>query len=186
MMLQDRLFGAISFKQGIYYEVEHDKTFTTTAWILVIITAFLSQLGNFAQSQIVNWIAGAIGATVAEILGFAVGAFLIFWIGKNFFNAEVTFNEIVRTLGLAHIWRVIGFVGVITAIVPGLECILAPVIILATLLGLAAWFFAAKEALDLDIVQTLITVILGFLGFAIVVQLLSAVLAVLGFGSALL
>ena len=184
-MLQDRLFGAFSFRQGIYYEVEHDESFTTTAWILVIVAAFLNQLGTFASSDYLNGFVGAVGATLAEIIAFAIGCFLVYWIGKNFFNAEVTFGEMVRTLGLAHVWRAVGVLGVVSAIIPALTCIVWPVLILATLLGLAAWFVAAKEALDLDIVQTIITVVIGFIGFIVIVQVLTAVLGFLGFGSAL-
>jgi hypothetical protein len=184
-MLQDRLFGAFSFKQGIYYEVEHDQSFTPTAWLLVAGSALLAQLGANASADFGAWLVRSVALTAVEVLAFALAAFLIGWIGRNFFKAEVSFQEMVRTLGLAHVWRAVGVVGILTAIIPGLACILLPVTILAALLGLAAWFVAAREALDLDLVQTLITVVIGFLGFILVTQLFSAILGVLGFAGGL-
>jgi hypothetical protein len=184
-MLQDRLFGAFSFKDGIYYEVEHDESFTSTAWILVAVSAFLAQLGANASSDFVDWLIRSLALTIVEVIAFALAAFLIFWIGKNFFSAEVSYKELVRALGLAHVWRAVGVLGVVTAFLPGFACILLPVTILAILLGLAAWFVAAREALDLDLVQALVTVIIGFFGFLIIVQLFGAVLGFLGFAGSL-
>ena len=35
-MLTQRIIGALTFQRGVYAEVEADKTFTATAWILVV------------------------------------------------------------------------------------------------------------------------------------------------------
>jgi hypothetical protein len=36
-MLTNRIIGALTFRRGVYAEVEADKTFTATAWTLVVI-----------------------------------------------------------------------------------------------------------------------------------------------------
>ncbi|NIN67197.1 MAG: hypothetical protein GTO63_21360, partial [Anaerolineae bacterium] len=77
--------------------------------------------------------------------------------------AEVTFEELVRTLGLAYVWNVVGVLGVLTAFSEALRCVLAPALIVSAILMVIAWFVATKEALDLDWVQTIITVILGWI-----------------------
>ena len=89
----------------------------------------------------------------------------------------------VRTLGLAYVWNVIGVLGIL-GLVPALACILTPVIFIAGILGLVAWFIAAKEALDLEWLQTIITVFLGWIALMIITALAGIVLGLLGFGAA--
>ncbi len=183
-MLMERIIGAITFRKDVYAEVEKDTAFTKTAWILVAVVAFLNQLGSRASSNLVNWFLGAIVGTVFAIISFAVGALIINWVARTVFNAEVTFEELVRTLGLAYIWQVIGVIGALTAFSDTLSCLLTPVNFIAGILLVAAWFVAAKEALDLEWVQTIVTVILGWIVVMVVMTIATAVLAFLGLGAA--
>jgi hypothetical protein len=184
-MLVNRIIGAFTFRKGVYAEVENDTTFTTTAWILVAVVAFLNQLGSAASNSLVNWLLGAVVGTVFAILGFAVGALVINWVGRAVFHAEVSFEELVRTLGLAYVWNVVGVIGVLAAISQALSCILAPVMIIAVLLMIAAWFIAAKEALDLEWLQTIVTVFLGWVALLVVTLVIGGlVLGALGLGAA--
>lgn len=182
-MLMNRIIGAFTFRKGVYAEVEQDATFTRTAWILVAVVAFLNQLGTRASANVGGWLLGAIASTVFAVLGFALAALVIGWVGRAVFKAEVTFDELVRTLGLAYVWNVIGVIGILAAFSAALSCLLAPVMILAVILMVIAWFVAAKEALDLDWVKTIITVILGWLALLLVMLVASAVLGLLGLGA---
>jgi len=183
-MLTERIMGAFTFRKGIYAEVEQDTGFTQTAWLLVAVVSFLSQLGSNASGEFVNWIVSAVVGTVFAVAGFAVGAFVISWVGKSFFNADVTFEEMVRTLGLAYVWNVVGFIGIVSAFSGALSCVLAPVMIIAAIATAVAWFVAAKEALDLEWGQTIITVILGWIALFIIMAISGVVLGVMGFGAA--
>ena len=183
-MLSERIMGAFSFRKGIYAEVEQDASFTSTAWLLVAVVAFLNQLGSNASGDIVNWLVGAVVGTIFAVGGFAVGAFVINWAGRTFFNAEVTFEEMVRTLGLAYVWNVVGVIGVLSAISGALSCLTAPVMIIAAIATVVAWFVAAKEALDLDWGQTIVTVILGWIALIVISLISGLVLSILGFGAA--
>jgi hypothetical protein len=182
-MLVNRIIGAFTFRKGVYAEVEKDTTFTTTAWILVAVVAFLNQLGSYASGNLVNWLLGAIGGTIFAVIGFAVAALVINWVGRTVFNAEVTFEELVRTLGLAYVWNVIGVFGVLGAISEALSCVVAPVMFIAWLLMVIAWFVAAKEALDLEWVQTIVTVILGWIAWVVIMLIAGVVLDLLGLGA---
>jgi hypothetical protein len=162
-MLTTRIIGAFTFRRGAYAEVEKDTSFTTTAWILVAVVAFLNRLGSFASSDPISWLIGAIGGTILAILGFAVGALVINWVGRVVLKADVRLDELVRTLGLAYVWQVIGILGILAAFSEALSYVLVPVQIIAGILMIIAWFLAAKEALDLEWVQTIVTVILGWL-----------------------
>ena len=162
-MLMDRIIKAFTFRREVYAEVEHDASFTSTAWILVGVIAFLNQLGSFATAESTSgWIIGAIVGMIIAVIGFALAAYVIAWVGKSMFQADVNFEEMVRTLGLAYVWNVVGVFGVLSAFVPFLTCILTPAICLAAIMGLVSWFIATQEALDLDTGQTAITVIIGW------------------------
>ncbi len=185
-MLTQRVIGAFTFRKGVYKEVEQDATFTTTAWLIVIVVAFLDQLGSFASGNIVRWFGGAFLATIMAVIGFAVAAAIVSWVGRSVYNADVTFDELVRTLGLAYVWHVIGFLGVLTAPFGFLGCLTAPISIAAFVLGLVAWFVAAKEALDLEWGPTIITVVLGWLALLVIMLVAGVVLGLLGFTASLI
>ena len=183
-MLTDRIMGAFTFRKGIYAEVEQDASFTSTAWLLVAVVAFLNQIGANASGEFVNWIVGAVVGTVFAVGGFAVGAFVISWVGKTLFQADVTFEEMVRTLGLAYVWNIVGFVGVVSAFSDALACVLAPIAIVAAIAMAVAWFIAAKEALDLEWGQTIVTVILGWIALMVIMAISGVVLGIMGLGAA--
>jgi hypothetical protein len=179
-MLTDRIIGAFTFKKGTYAAVEKDTSFTQTAWILVAVVSFLSQLGSNASSNIGHWLIGTIVGTIFAVAGFALAAFVIAWVGRSLFKADVTFEELVRTLGLAYVWNVIGVVGALAAFSSALSCLLAPALFVGAILGLIAWLVAAKEALDLEWAQTIVTVIIGWIVLLVMLFIGGIVLGLLG------
>lgn len=189
-MLTERIIGALTFRRGVYAEVEADKTFTATAWILVLIFALLNQLGSYASQSIFDWLVSAGIGTLTAVAGFAIAAAVISWVGRGSFRAEVTFDELVRTLGLASVWTAVGVLGVIATFSDALSCILGPVIVISWIALVVAWFVAVQEALDLSWGKTIITVIAGFIPWAVFMALTGVVLTMLeltttGFGNLL-
>ncbi len=182
-MLMERIIGAFTFRKEVYAEVEKDTSFTTTAWILVVVVAFLNQLGANASGNLVRWLVGTVAGTIVAVVAFAVGALIINWVGRAVFNADVTFEELVRTLGLAYVWQVVGIIGVVTAISGALACVLAPVLFIAWVLMMIAWFLATKEALDLEWVQTIVTVVIGWIAYIAISVVAGIVLGLLGLGA---
>ncbi len=182
-MLMDRIIGAFTFRRRVYAEVEKDTGFTTTAWILVVVIAFLSQLGGLVSGNLIGWVIASVELTIFAVIGFAAACFVIQLVGRVLFNAEVTFAEMVRTLGLAYVWNVVAVLGVMRA-VPALECLVAPVRFGAWILGLLAWLVAAKEALDLGWVPTVVIVIIGWI-VLVVITMGGLVALSLGFPCAL-
>ena len=187
-MFTERIIGALTFRRGVYAEVEADKTFTATAWILVIIFALLNQLGSYASQGFSGWLVGTGIGTLTAIAGFAIAAAVIDWVGREVYHAEVNFNELVRTMGLASVWTAVGVLGVIAALSKALSCILGPVIVVSWIALVVAWFVAVHEALDLTWGKTIITVVIGFIPWAIIMALTGVVLSLLdltasGFGN---
>lgn len=173
----ERIIGALTFRKEVYSEVENDTSFTVTAWVLVAVVAFLNALGS-AFGPGGRGILGLIVVTILAIVGFAVASLAISWVGRALFQAEVSFEEMVRTLGLAYIWNAVGVLGILGAISPALGCVVAPAAIVAFILGLIAWFIAAKEALDLEWGQTIVTVIIGWIIMLIIRGVIGAILGI--------
>jgi hypothetical protein len=182
-MLTDRIIGAFTFRKGVYAEVEQDASFTNTAWIIVAVVAFLNQIGSYASGDLADWLIGAVVGTIFTVIGFAAGALVINWVGRALYQADVTFHELVRTLGLAYVWNVIGVLGVLGLLGEGMACVLGLVMFIAWILTVIAWFRAAREALDLDTGKTLITVLLGGLVMLAVAIIAGLVLGLLGVGT---
>ena len=185
-MLLNRIIGAFTFRKGIYSEVESDTSFTSTAWLLVTVVALLNQLGadSAGSPGLGRWLLGSILGTVFTVIGFALAAFIISWVGASVFNAQTNFEEMVRTLGLAYVWNVIGFIGILALLSPTLVCILSPVTFLGAILGFIAWLIALKGALDLDWLQTIITLVIGLVVNIIISILAGFVLGIFGLSAA--
>jgi hypothetical protein len=108
---------------------------------------------------------------------------VISWVGRRQFGSQVTFDKLVRTMGLASIWTVVGFLGIIAAFSKALSVILGPVIVISWVALVVAWFVAVHEALDLTWGKTMITVIIGFIPWALIMVLTGVVLSVLRFSA---
>ena len=179
-MLTDRVIGAFTFRRGVYAEVEQDTSFTPIAWILVTVAAFLNQLGSFASGSLLTLPIAAIGGVVFLILGFVVGVLVINWVGQIVFKADTSFGELVRTLGLAYVWQAIGVLGILSAFFRAISDVLDMVMFMAAIVLIIAWVIAAKQALGLSWVKTIITVAIGGLAqFVIRVLVLGLVLGLL-------
>jgi hypothetical protein len=183
-MLVERIIGAFAFRRDVYADVERDTSFTVTAWLLVAVVAFLNQLGTYASTNVLKWLGSAIVGTIWAVIAFGVAAYIMNWLGCTLFQADVTFEEMVRTLGLAYVWKIVGVVGILAGLADALSCLLAPALVIGWVMLVISWFVAAKEALDLDLVQTIVTVALGWLVFGLIMAVGSWILSLIGLTAA--
>ena len=179
-MLTDRIVGAFTFRRAVYAEVEQDTSFTTTAWLVVLVIGFLNQLGSQASTDLLHWLRNVAVGTIWSVIAFAVAAWVMSWLGRQLYNADVTFEEMVRTLGLAYVWNVVGVLGALSAVSSFLTCLLAPALVIGWVMLVVSWFVAAQEALDLDTGQTIITIVLGWVTFGIIMAVGSIILHLIG------
>lgn len=185
----NRIMGALTFRQGVYESVENDLSFNSTAWAIVAVVAFLNQLGaNAASVQgdagFVGWIIGTVVGTILQIAGFALACTVVAWVGRTVFQASATFDEMVRTLGLAYIWNIVGVILILGAFLPFLALLATPLLCIAAILGLIASAIALKAALDLDWTKTIITAVIAWVVIFIISFVATAILGLLGFGAA--
>jgi|GEM_PF-470644 len=190
-MLMNRIIGALTFRQGVYDEVENDPAFTSSAWMIVAAVAFLSQLGANAavlqsEAGLTGWLIGTVVGTIIAVVAFALACAIVAWVGRSIFHATATFDEMVRTLGLAYVWNVVALIAIVGAIAPALACVAAPITLIAAILGLIASAIALKAALDLDWVQTIITAVIAWVVIFVMSLLVGVVLGLLGFAGATL
>jgi len=183
-MLVERIIGAFTFRRQVYTDVERDTTFTGTAWLLVAVVAFLNQLGAHASTQVLNWLGSTVVGTVWSVISFGVAAYVMSWMGRALFKAEVSFAELVRTLGLAYVWTIVIVIGVVAGVSSVLSFLLTPVLIVGWVMLVISWFVAAKQALDLDVVKSIVTVALGWLVFGAIMAAGSWVLDLIGLSAA--
>ena len=183
-MLVERIIGAFTFRRQVYTDVERDNTFTMTAWLLVAVVAFLNQLGSQASTGVFNWLGSTVVGTIWSVIAFAVAASIMNWVGRALYKAEVNFGELVRTLGLAYVWTIVGVIGVLAGLSHTLSFLFTPVLVVGWVMLVLSWFVAAKEALDLDVVKTIVTVALGWLVFGLIMAIGSFVLNLIGLSAA--
>jgi hypothetical protein len=167
----EKIIGVLSFKPGVYAEAKKDTSFTSSAWLIVTITAILNSIGTTAaisQGRLGVWLVSALVAAVFAVLGFGLACFVIAWVGKTVFNTTASFNEVVRPLGLARVWHIVGGLGILALITPALGCVTGIFSLAAGVLGFIAWLIAAREALGLEWPQTFATVVLGMIVVAVV------------------
>lgn len=183
-MLWNRIVGALMFRAAAYEDVESDAAFTRTAWMIVAVVSFLVRLASgapyIASEGVTRWLLGSVLGAGITLIAFGLAAWVITMVGMGFFNAEVTFYQMIRTLGLAYIWAIFGVLGVVGALSPTLTALVAPIMVITWLLAVVAWVFASKRALDLSWGKTLVTVFVGALIFFAVGELISLALSGVG------
>jgi hypothetical protein len=109
----ERMLGAARLDRAIYEEVEHDTTATRQALGVVVLTALATGLGTGAGLR------GLVVGTVASVVGWAVWAGLVYWIGTQVLGEPETradWGEVARTVGFAHSPALLRVAGVIPAL----------------------------------------------------------------------
>lgn len=195
MSLMDRIMGAFTFKREVYADVKKDTSFTPTAWGIVVVVQVINQLaGYIAAGAIAAATVGAlglsnvgsamstslVGSVISMVIGvaaFAIGAYVIMFVAKSMFQAKVTFDEVVRTVGLANVWGIVGVLIVLAVISPIFLCLTGIVGLAAAVLSAVASAIAIKEAVGLDWTQTIITIVIAWVVIFVVTAVLGTLVA---------
>jgi hypothetical protein len=181
--LTDRMLRAARLDVALYNEVEADTTATNQALSVVVLVAVASGLGAALGAAIAarpaGIVFGLIGGIIAELVGWAVWSFVMYFVGTRLFGGTATYGELLRTLGFAYS--------------PGVLLILRFIPVLGGLISLAVFiwriitgFIAVREALDVESGKAIATIVIGFIGYLIVLAIVGTIFAALGLGAALL
>lgn len=155
-MLMDRIMGVFRLNPATFEEVEHDRTATGQAALVVAIVAILAAIGAGFAAQLAgaSFIANFISALIWTFLGWLVWAAISFFVGTTLFNGKATLDEMLRVIGFAYAPQML-------AIIP---CIGG---LIGAIWSLIAGFIAVRQGLDLDNTRALLTILVGFVVYII-------------------
>ena len=138
MTFLERMVGAAKLDTRVYEEVEGDRTATPQALAVVVLASVAGGIG------VGEGLRGLIFGTVAGLVGWAIWAWLTYFIGTRWLPEPETradIGELLRTIGFATspaILRVLGVVPFLSAIVFSVTAIWT----------LVAVVIAVRQALD--------------------------------------
>ncbi len=164
----DRMIRAARLEPQVYEEVEHDQSATGQAMLVVVLGAIAGGIGALSGG-----IAGLVVGVVASLVGWAVYAFIAYWVGTNIFKGPETsadWGELLRTLGFANSPRVL----MILVIIP----------VVGIFVGLAVFIWllfttviAIRQALDFDTWRAIGTAVVSLLAQVVIYAVVFALVA---------
>ncbi len=164
----NRIKGALLLDVDTFEEIEHDESATGQAAIVVIIASILAAMGiSFGPvifqtaapgsgSAIVNFLIIAVWAIVAWL----IWAAMTYFVGTRIFHGDATYGEMLRVTGFS-------LAPAAFLILSSIPCIGFAIALIVFVWSLGAVFIAVRSGLDLDFGKTLITVIVGWILYAI-------------------
>ncbi len=158
--LIDRMLGAARLNKETYEEVEADTSATRQALLVVTIVAIATGIGSIGSGGI----GGFIGGMAAGLVGWALWAWITYFIGTRLLKTPEThanWGQLARTLGFAQspgVLKVFAFIPVIGGL-----------IYLAVLIWtLVTMVVAVRQALDYTSTGRAVgVVLLSFIPYAI-------------------
>jgi hypothetical protein len=138
MTFVERMIGAAKLDVAVYEEVEADQAATPQALAVVVLAAVAGGIGVGAGLR------GLLLGTVFDLIGWAVWAWLIYFIGTRWLpepDTRADTGELLRTMGFATSPGILRVAGVVPVIGP-------LVFLIASLWTLVAVVVAVRQALD--------------------------------------
>lgn len=139
--LASRMLRAARLDPSLYEEIEHDRSASAQATIIVLLSGLAAGLGSIGQF---GGYGHVIPAMFWAVLGWLIWAALIYWIGTRLLpesQTEANKGQLLRTIGFAStpgLLRVLG-------ILPGLTGL---VFFVSAVWMLFAMVIAVRQALD--------------------------------------
>ena len=150
----DRMIRAARLEPQLYEEVEHDRSATSQALLVVVLGSIAAGIGALSGG-----IGGLIFGIVAALVGWAVYAFIAYWVGTNIFKGprtEATWGQLLRTLGFANSPRVL----LVLVVIPVVGIIVGLAVFIWTLVTTV---IAIRQALDFDTGRAIATAVVSLL-----------------------
>ena len=162
-----RMIGAARFERETYRRIAADDTAMVQAAGVVVLGALAGGISaalsvGISGGEAGGFVTGLVISTLLVLLGWVTWSGVAWFVGTRVMHSQATFGEVARGLGFAQspsMLRIFGFV-------PGLG---GPVQLLASVWGLATGFYAIRETLGLETRDTIVTVIVGFIAYTIIV-----------------
>ncbi len=171
--LVSRAIRASRLEQGVYEEVEADKTATTQAAIVVVVGAVAAGIG--AGIGTADLVGNLIAGIISGLIGWVVYAYVAFLVGTTILKAPATqadWGEVARTLGFANAPRALLVLGVVPGFYPIISLVVAIWVLVATIVGLRA-------ALDISTGRAVAVAIVSVIALIVVTAVVAGFVAAL-------
>jgi hypothetical protein len=167
----DRIIGVFKLDVATFEEIEHDKTATSQAAIVVLIVALIGAIGSGIGASMADssFISSFIGSIIATFGGWLIWSVVTYFVGTSLFAGKATLDEMLRVIGFAYAPQILGIIPCIGTII-------------GFIWTLIAGFIAVRQGLDLDNGKAFLTIIVGAIAYAILLAVLGTVF---GLGGAL-
>ena len=165
-----RIMRIIQLDKGVFREIEEDAGATVEAAIVVAVASLASAIGagitggSFFRSFIWDLLVGV-------FLGWILWAIISYFIGTSLFDGKSSIEGMLRVLGYARAPVLLSFFRFIPCVGPILALV-------GWLLSLVAGVMAIGEAMDFDTGKAIITVLIGWAVYLLLLILLSPVIGV--------
>ena len=175
--LVNRMIRAAKLEVPLYEEVEADITATSQALLVVVVVSVASGIGQAGSGR--NLIAQLLFGLLTALIGWGVWSYVMYFVGTRVFHGTATYGELLRTLGFASspgVLNILRFIPVLGGLIT----------LIVGIWRIVTGFIAVREALDLDTGNTIATIVVGIVGYIIVVAIVGTILGLIGLGAGLL
>lgn len=149
--LVERAIAAARLDSGAYEEVEADATATSQAAAIVAISALAQAISEY-QAGVGHMLLALGGA----LIGWIIGAAVIYIVGVTLFKGTATVGELLRTLGFAQAPGVLYIVSIVPLVGTIAKFAISIWILVATVI-------AIRQALDITTGKAIVTGVVAWL-----------------------
>jgi hypothetical protein len=165
-MFFNRIAGVFKLDPRTFEDVEHDRTATGQAALVVTVVAVLSGIGAAVLgTRTGDFLQVFIGTVFWAFAGWIIWSGITLFIGTRIFNGRADMGEMLRVIGFASAPLGLGIIPCIGGVV-------------GVLWTAAAVYVALRQGLDLDGGRAMLTALIGFLVYALGYLILFVTLAI--------
>jgi hypothetical protein len=163
-MLTDRILGVLKLNVDTFEEIEADESATSQAALVVLIVAIISAVGSGISGVISD--TGFFGSFFSTLLttfvGWLLWSAITYFVGTSLFEGEADLGEMLRVIGFSYAPQILGIIPCVGGII-------------GAIWSLVCGFIAVRQGLDLDDTKAFLTIIVGFIGYVVVMLIFGAI-----------
>ncbi len=160
-----RIVGVFKLDVNVFEEIEHNASLTLPAAIIVVLIALINGFGGVFSRLIFggNLLGGFFGPILYTLLGWILWSALTWFVGTRFFKGQADLTEMMRVIGFAFLPLFLSIIPCIGSVIGGIW-------------ALIAGFIAVRQGLDLDNTKTFLTIVVGAIGYLILVGIFNLII----------
>jgi hypothetical protein len=170
----DNVRRAVTFDRTFYQEAATQERYQKQALTVVVVVALLAGIGSFLGGIItLNFLGAIVGLALGVLLaivGYYIWAYVVQFVGKQFFQGQATAPQLLRTLGYAYAPQALGVLGFI-------PCIGWAISLAGALWSLGCGYFAVRETEQFSDGKAILTVLIGWVIVMVVVAVIGGIVA---------